>query len=824
MKKTDDPLSAYAEKRDFSISPEPRVDLAMENSPLAFVVHKHLARRAHYDLRLEMQGVLKSWAVPKGPSLDPTQKRLAVPVEDHPLAYAGFEGEIPPKQYGAGKVIIWDRGNWEPLGDPQAGLSAGNLKFRLNGEKLQGSWALVRMKKKSKDNEYSWLLVKERDAFARPETDYDVLSSWQDSAAAGKNIFSLPTGAKPSPLPYVLSPQLASLVDKVPANADWIYEIKFDGYRLLARIDGPEVKLFTRNGQDWTSKLKNLLPPIGALNIESGWLDGELIIIGENGLPDFAALQAAFDSSRMEAIRYYVFDLPFYAGSDLRDSKLEDRRLLLAQIIGQSATEQISFSEDFLAPGQNIYDSACQLGLEGIIGKKKDSAYVSGRTRSWIKLKCTKRQEFVLAGYTESKAKKEGLKALLLGVFDESGRLRYTGRVGTGFDNLTEAKLKQRMDSLSLDHSPLYDPPTIEARWVRPELAAEISFSGWTKDGKVRHPVFRGLRDDKPTKDIHRETAISLKVQKPDGLQPPPYQSEPAPAEYLGLTISNPAKVIDPSTGLRKADLADYYQRAARWLLPQLDNRPVSFLRAPAGIKGQMFFQKHVETLKIQGLKVLDISCDPGHPALLEIDSPAALIGAVQMNVIEFHTWNASITNCEKPDRMVFDLDPGENTTWSMMLEAAELTRILLEELGLICFLKTSGGAGLHIVVPLTPRDGWIKVKDFSKAAAQHLARVIPSMFTALSGPKNRLGKIFIDYNRNSRGATTVAAYSARARSGLGVSMPCAWRELASITGGAQWTIANSHLRLESSQDPWADYPGTKQFLSTASKKRLLEL
>jgi len=824
VKKTDDPLAAYTEKRDFSISPEPRANLAGENSPLAFVVHKHSARRAHYDLRLELQGVLKSWAVPKGPSLDPSQKRLAVPVEDHPLAYASFEGEIPPNQYGAGTVIIWDRGTWVPLGDPQGGLSAGNLKFRLYGEKLQGSWALVRMKKKSEDKKDSWLLVKERDAFARPETEFDASPARPDSVVAGKKMFTLPGGAKPGPLPEVLSPQLATLVDRVPANPDWIYEIKFDGYRILARINGSEVRLFTRNGQDWTQKLKDLIPAIGELSIDSGWLDGELVIIGEKGLPDFGALQAAFDTSRMEAVHYYVFDLPFYAGFDLREAKLEDRRVLLAQIVGQAVTDQIRFSEDFNAPGQNIYDSACRMGLEGIMGKKNDSTYVSGRTRSWIKLKCIQRQEFVLAGYTESQTRKEGLKALLLGVFDETGRLRYAGRVGTGFDNLTEAKLQQRLKSLSTDRSPLYDPPNIEARWVRPEQAAEIAFTGWTKDGKVRHPVFRGLRDDKPTKTIIRETAVSLPGQKLNDQQPPPYPSGPAVSEYLGLTISNPARVIDPSTGLRKADLADYYRRAAGWILPQLDNRPVSFLRAPAGIEGQMFFQKHAETLKIQGLKLLDIACDPGHPALLEIDSPEALIGAVQMNVIEFHTWNASITNCEKPDRMVFDLDPGENTSWSMMLEAAELTRILLEELGLKCFLKTSGGSGLHIVVPLTPRDSWSKVKDFSNAAAQHLARVIPSMFTALSGPQNRLGKIFIDYNRNTRGATTAAAYSARARSGLGVSMPCSWGELASITGGAHWTIANSHLRLESSQDPWADYPGTRQFLSTASKKRLVEL
>jgi bifunctional non-homologous end joining protein LigD len=829
MEKNKDPLRAYREKRNLSLSPEPIAKLAEEKSPLAFVVQKHLARRTHYDLRLEYQGVLKSWAIPKGPSLDPALKRLAVQVEDHPLEYISFEGEIPPGQYGAGTVAVWDRGIWEPAGDPQEGFNSGHLKFRLQGLKLQGAWALVRLRRQAGEKKESWLLVKERDVFARPEAEFNVLDSLPESVGKAGEDLSLPPGAEPADLPGALAPQLATLVDRVPAGDDWIYEIKFDGYRILARIEGDQVNLFTRNGLDWTSKLKALLPDLRELSLGKGWLDGEIVMPGENGLPDFSALQKAMDTSRLENIHYYIFDLPYYAGFDLRHVKLSERRALLARILRRSRSERIGLSEDFAAAGQEILKSACQLGLEGVMVKRKDSSYISGRTRSWIKLKCFQRQEFILAGYLESEARKEGLKALLLGVYDEAGSLRYAGRVGTGFSGQTAGMLKNRLDSLTVEKSPLADRPrNIKAKWAAPELVAEISFTEWTRDGKVRHPVFQGLREDKPPKAIIREKAqripVSAKKSTPVSVKKPALpasENKPAVPEGLALKISNPHRVIDSSTGYKKMDLVNYYQLASKWLLPQLDNRPVAFLRAPAGIDGHLFFQKHGETLNIPGLKQLDLSCDPGHPALLEIDNPAALLGAVQMNVIEFHTWNATTRKIEKPDRMVFDLDPGEQTTWAMMLEAAELTRVLLEELGLQCFLKTSGIIGLHIVVPLTPRDDWDTVKDFSKAVAQHLAKTIPGLFSALSGPQNRLGKIYVDYNRNGRGAMTVAAYSARARAGMGVSMPCSWSELSSLSGGDQWDIASAQRRLQANADPWADYSATKQILRAASKNLL---
>ena len=822
MKKSTDPLLVYKQKRDFSVSPEPTDDVVKNKAHLSFVVQKHASRSNHYDFRLELDDTLKSWAVPKGPSLDPMQKRLAVKVEDHPLSYAEFEGVIPPKQYGAGAVIIWDRGTWEPMEDPREGLGAGHLKFRLQGEKLQGAWALVRIKGKSSEQQESWLLIKERDAYARPETEFKVVEALPDSVLSGTGDPTIPTGAEPGPIPSKLVPQLATLVENIPTHGDWIYEIKFDGYRILARIDSGEVALFTRNGHNWTDKLEKVALALKELKITSGWLDGEIVVLGADGIPDFGALQNAFELSGANDIRYFLFDIPFYNGFDLRGTGLAERRELLARILPESNSGQISFSQDFGGSAADILRSACQMGLEGVIGKRRDSPYVSARSSNWIKLKCKHRQEFVVVGYTESKGENRDIGALLIGVYDDASHLQYAGKVGTGFDSKTASVLKAKLMLLAVDKAPLYEKPRdVEGNWVMPELVAEVSFAEWTKEGRLRHAVFRGLRSDKAPTSITRETGPGTTLSGAIGLGVSYINQKSLPSEDIGSHITNPDRVIDSSSGHNKMDLVNYYQIASPWILPELADRPVSFLRAPSGINGQLFFQKHGDTLKIPGLKQLDPALDPGHPALMEIDSPPALIGAVQMNVIEFHTWNATTKKIEKPDRMVFDLDPGEGVQWTMMLEAAELTRALLEELGLQSFLKTSGGKGLHIVVPLTPRDDWETVKEFSKAVSQHLAKVIPSQFSALSGPRNRVGKVFIDYIRNSRGATTVAAYSVRARPGMGVSIPCSWQELSGLTGGAHWTIANVRQRLESMANPWENYKKTKQILRSASKKIL---
>ncbi|NTW70977.1 MAG: DNA ligase D [Eubacteriaceae bacterium] len=807
----DDPLLPYKEKRDFSITPEPKEDNSNKTTRLSYVIQRHDARNTHYDLRLELDGVLKSWAIPKGPSYDPTQKRLAVKVEDHPVSYGEFEGVIPPKQYGAGKVIIWDKGTWEPMGDPVQGLNTGDLKFRLHGVKLQGTWVLVRMNKKSGEKQEPWLLIKERDTYIRKEAEYNVLEALPDSVLSGRGRLFIPFGAKEAPVPSSLSPQLATLVEGAPREGDWSYEIKFDGYRILARIDGDQVNLFTRNGLDWTDKLESLELDLKGLKIAPGWLDGELVALGADGMPDFGALQKAFESGNTKGLRYYVFDLPYHAGFDLRSVRLAERRALLQEVLRDRPSGSVLFSEDFEARGSDIVKSACQIGLEGVIGKRKDSYYVSGRSLNWIKLKCSQSQEFVVVGYTENKGQRGGIGALLLGVNDDDGCLIYTGRVGTGFDNDTAKKLYEKLAQKAVGESPLFEKPKdAMGNWVSPDLVAEVSFAGWTKSGRIRHGVFRGLRKDKPAALIHREAAQDM---APVLIKAP---------EKSGYQISNPDRVIDASTGIKKQDIINYYQLASKWMLPQLAGRPVSFLRAPSGLGGQMFFQKHGESLRITGLKLLDPSFDPGHPSLMEIDSFEALMGAVQMNVIEFHTWNATTQNLEMPDRMVFDLDPGEGITWAMMLEAAGLTHTLLEELGLESFLKTSGGKGLHIVVPLLPVDDWDTVKDFSRAVAQHLAKVIPSRFTDISGPRNRVGKIFVDYIRNGRGATTVASLSVRARPGMGVSMPCSWEELSTLTGGAHWTVSNAWERLDSGENPWGKYADTKQMIGDEAKKILL--
>jgi bifunctional non-homologous end joining protein LigD len=518
-----DPLLAYKKKRDFALTSEPAGAVARKKSALSFVIQKHAARSLHYDFRLELDGTLKSWAIPKGPSLDPTQKRLAVEVEDHPLSYAGFEGVIPPKQYGAGTVIVWDRGTWEPVGDPRAGYRAGKLKFQLHGEKLKGGWTLVRMRSDADSGQQPWLLIKERDAEAKPASDFSVVDALPDSvlaasasrragkkkAAAAKAVLPKApaksarqtksrgtpreagtaiapgalVGAKRAAVPLTLSPQLATLVDRAPEEDDRIYEIKYDGYRILARIDKADVRLFTRNGHDWTAKLRGLAAALKGLKLSPVWLDGEIVVLGNNGTPDFGALQNAFDDTRTEQIQYFVFDLPFYAGFDLREVGLSERRALLASLLGESSSEQIKFSEDFKATGRDVLRNACRLGLEGVIGKRRDSAYVSRRSANWIKIKCTQRQEFVVVGYTEPQGTRTGIGALLLGTHDQAGKLRYAGRVGTGFDTNTLTGLKKQLSRLAVDKTPLFEKPRdAQGNWVKPKLVAEVSFAEWTND------------------------------------------------------------------------------------------------------------------------------------------------------------------------------------------------------------------------------------------------------------------------------------------------------------------------------------------------------
>ncbi len=835
-----DSLGRYKAKRDFAVTPEPAEGGAESPHARQFVVQKHWASRLHYDFRIELDGAMKSWAVPKGPSYDPRDKRMAVHVEDHPISYNAFEGQIPPRQYGAGKVIIWDKGTWSPIGDPHAGYNDGNLKFELHGHKLRGRWVLVRMKKKGESKQDAWLLIKEHDDFERPAAEFSVVDEFPDSVAAlampnapaaraaasatpatpakkrAKTSRAaapeMPADAVEAPMPAKLAPVLATLVDAPPARPeDWIYEIKFDGYRMLARIDAKGVRLITRNGHDWSSRMPHLVRALEGMKLAPGWLDGEVVVLGDAGATSFQALQNAFESTRTQDIVYFLFDLPYYDGHDLRAVPLHERRALLQALLAEPPPE-IRFSEVFDAPPRDIVASACKIGLEGIIGKRKQSTYSSRRSPDWIKLKCSHRQEFVIGGYTDPKGSREGFGAILVGVHDEKGDLLYAGAVGSGFNGRTLADLHQRLRKIPSDSRPFKNPTENDRRahWVRPVLLAEVTFSEWTTGGHIRHGVFHALRSDKPAKAITREKPVH-----PTGADQEQAATHTLPPKFK---VSNPERVIDPSSGLTKVELVRYYALIAPLMMEHLKDRPVSLVRAPSGITGELFFQKHLDKGRMPGIRQLDPALSPDHQQLLEVATPEGLLSAAQMNVVEFHTWNAVKRTIGKPDRMTFDLDPGEGVGWPAIQQATEVVRVFLDELGLASFVKTSGGKGLHVVVPLKKQYGWDAVKDFSQAIVQHLSRTLPKMFVAKTGPRNRVGKIFIDYLRNGFGATTACAWSARARPGLGVSVPIAWEEVQKISGGAQWTVQNIHTRLDKGNDPWKDYAASAQGLAKAMK------
>ncbi|MGJ7506025.1 DNA ligase D [Variovorax sp. GT1P44] len=837
-----DPLERYWSKRDFAITSEPRGERkAGKSRALSFVIQKHAASRLHYDFRLELDGVLLSWALPKGPSFDPSEKRMAIHVEDHPLSYGSFEGTIPPKQYGAGTVIVWDNGTWEPVGDPRDGLAKGKLLFHLHGQKLAGLWELVKIAKGGERQE-PWILFKKRDGFARPKAEYDVVSALPDSVIAkplkkaSASAEAISTSRKPrrkvqadkglpgavtAPLPAKMDPQLATLATGVPASGDWIYEIKFDGYRLMTRIQDGKATLVTRGGHDWSAKMPTLARELEQLGVRSAWLDGEIVVLDEKGLPKFNALQNAFDrKASTEQIVYFLFDLPYFEGYDLREAPLGARRQLLEEFLKERGTDRIRFSAAFDADPASILASAQRIGLEGVIAKRTDAPYASRRTEAWLKLKCQLRQEFVIAGYTDRAGSPSQIGSLLLGVHAPNGDLVSVGSVGTGWDAKEAASLKKRLSKIEADRAPFAagvakpgrwsKRAAGSERWVVPSQVAEVAFSDWTPDEQIRHASYVALRIDKPAGAIVRETATQI------GAGPIKTAGKSAVG---GIKVSNADRVIDPGSGLTKLDLVRYYESIAEWMLPHLKGRPCSLVRGPSGIQGQLFFQKHDEKISIPGIKELDPALWPGHGALLEVGSAQAMASAAQMNVIEFHTWNSTAKAIDKPDRMIFDLDPGEGTSWQHVQDAAVLVRALLSELGLEAWLKTSGGKGLHVVVPLAPRFDYETVKGFSQAIVQHLARAIPTRFVAKSGPSNRMGKLFVDYLRNGHGATTAAAFSARARAGLGVSMPVSWDDLGKLKSGSQWTIATAreHLSFQM-EDPWKGYWAKKQSLNAAMK------
>lgn len=859
-RKTARALRRYREKRNFVRTPEPSGNTRARTGSHAvdqrlFVIQKHAASRLHYDFRLELDGTLKSWAVPKGPSLDPGQKRLAVHVEDHPLDYADFEGIIPPKQYGAGTVLIWDRGTWEPMGDPRAGYRKGVLKFRLNGHKLHGHWTLVRMGLRSGEKQDNWLLIKDRDDQARTGPGGEIVDRMPDSVESGRGVqqvareqprvwqsprrssrsggsagrrldLSRIAGAVRARCPDWVAPQLATLVERMPDDEQWLHEIKYDGYRIVARVGGRQARLFTRNQNDWTAKLQPQADAVASLDAADAWLDGEVVVFTEGGKTDFQALQNAFDRRSASRIVYCLFDVMYLNGYDLRQVPLVERKRLLASLFPDHSTSDVlRYSDHIAGDGHATFDEACRRGLEGLIVKRADAPYRSGRGRSWLKVKCEQRQEFVIGGYTDPSGSRHGFGALLVGFYDKQG-LRYAGRVGTGFSHISLRELQTKLRRLERAKPAFSNPPTgwdaNGVHWVRPELVAEVRFAEWTKEGILRQASFQGLRQDKPARAIGRERAqTSQDEPAPQHQTSPQSRKKPQRPARAGTKLSHPDRVLFPDIGLTKDGLARYYEQVADWMVPHLRGRPLTLVRCPQGYQ-DCFYQKHVNETVPKAIGRVEIEEDGGAGTYMVADSLEAVLGLVQMGVLELHTWGAIRDRLDRPDRLTFDLDPDPSVPWQQVIEAAQLMRALLGELGLTGFVKTTGGKGLHVVTPIQRAHDWEEAKAFAKAVADHMVATIPQRFTATMAKRARKGKIFIDYLRNARGATAIAAYSTRAKPGAPVSVPLEWDELSPDLTSDYFTVMNVQARLKHQRrDPWAGYDRAARRLTEQMKNRL---
>jgi bifunctional non-homologous end joining protein LigD len=814
-----DRLERYREMRDFSITPEPSgsksgAKVARSRQPLRYYVQRHAATRLHYDFRLELEGVLKSWAVPKGPSLDPADKRLAMQTEDHPLDYGDFEGVIPEKQYGAGEVLLWDQGIWSCEDrDPVEALRKGRLHFRLEGEKLQGSWILTRTR--GNEDRPSWLLIKRHDEDAR--AGYDVTAERPESV---KRQPKRAKYGKRATLPQFITPQLATLVSAPPRSGEWIYEVKHDGYRMLARLTKRDARLLTRSGKDWTEKLPHLVRELKRLKLDESWLDGEIVVLREDGRSSFQRLQNAFESGRDAEIVYFVFDAPFLKGQDLRALPLAERKERLKLALKPSSA--IRFSDHLEGESDEILDKACKLGLEGLIGKQTDAVYAAGRTRTWIKLKCRPRQDFVIAGYTAPGGSRTGFGALLLGFYDANMKLRYAGKVGTGFDAHLLSALTQRLSAIKRTDSPLANPPRERGiHWVKPQLVCEVAYTERTDDGILRQASFMGLREDIPAKSVGQERA-----QKPPapGLATPLTEGQGRARDaFQGVKITHPERIIYPELHFAKRDLARYYDAVGEWLLPHLAGRPLTLVRCPDGVGKECFYQRHLgmgaSPGEIKTFKRLRSS--KGY--YIYVDTLRGILSMVQNGAIEMHTWGATLPDTQHPNRITLDLDPGEDLPWAELRRATEMTRTVVEGLGLECFLKTTGGKGLHVVVPIARKLEWDEVKEFSRLIAEFLVKAEPGFFTSRIAKAGRTGKVFVDYLRNSETASAVAAFSARARPNAGVSTPLHWDELGEDDLRGRFTVLTVPKRLATLKgDPWAGYAAAAKQSITAAMRHAL--
>jgi len=831
-------LQEYRRKRRFGETPEPDDERrgAVARRPI-FVVQLHHASARHYDFRLEADGVLKSWAVPKGPSLRVGEKRLAVEVEDHPLSYATFEGDIPEGHYGAGHVDVYDHGTWACDGDPLEAIAAGKVDFVLHGSRLKGGWKLVRTNMKGK--QHQWLLIKRDDEEAR-DTDADALleegvttktSSSRSSrttrtikpvarrnadARWAKRALSL-QHARDKPYPHDFKPQLTDHRGTAPDGETWLHEIKWDGYRLLADVRDGVVALRSRNGLNWTEDFPEVVQAIQALPVTDLRLDGELVVLDAQGRSDFTGLQKVIDGTAKQPLRYVVFDMPGVAGVDISRAPLLERKTLLKDLLGDTPGT-LAYSDHVLDHGPAVFEASGKAGFEGIISKRVDAPYVNARSPSWVKVKHENTDEFLVVGYTDPKGSRSGFGSLLMAVPDKGG-LRYVGRVGTGFDDAKLAAMHRQLKALDTDKAAVELPSHVpfkasSVHWVKPTLVAEVAFRGWAKEGLLRQASFKRLREDKTAKELGAAaSAVPAKAAKATKA---PAKAKAPDRAADGVTISHPERVVFANARLTKGDVADYYRQMARWILPEVARRPLSLLRCPDGVDKPCFFQKHHGTGLGDAVEAIPLEQKSGREDYLYIEDTEGLLQLVQMNTLELHPWGASVDDPEHPDRLVFDLDPGEGVTWAAIKAAARDVRDRLQEIGLESFVRLSGGKGVHVVVPLTPKADWAQAKDFCESFAQAMAEHAPDRYVATMSKAKRTGVIFIDWLRNARGATSVCSWSLRARPSAGVAVPMRWEELGRVTAADAFPLPKALQRAQKlKKDPWEGIDQVKQVLPT---------
>ena len=891
----DQQLKKYRSMRDFGVTQEPsgKKAGAISKDQLPFVIQKHAATRLHYDFRLGWRGVLKSWAVAKGPSYYTGDKRLAVQVEDHPIEYGGFEGTIPKCQYGGGTVMLWDHGTWEPHVDVDEGLRKGSLKFALHGEKMKGNWALVRMGgRAAEERKPNWLLIKEHDEFERGQDDPPITEEAPDSVVTGRDLDhiandedhvwnskdtatidaetpapvtkpkkkSAPSkkkaataepGSTPPPdlasalrnlskeaMPTFIPPQLAIQTKEAPRGDDWVHELKLDGYRIQVHVDqrGEDVRLYTRNGLDWTKRMAAVAQAAAGLPVATALLDGEVVVLTPSGTTNFADLQAAFQEHANHPMTYFAFDLLHLDGHNLRTLPLVERKRLLAKILPpETSNGTMRFSEHLEEAGDAVFEGACRIGAEGIISKRADAPYVSGRSSNWVKVKCVRQQEFVVGGFTLPGDEGDGLGALLLGYY-EGGKLIYAGRTGTGFTHKSARILRQRLEKMRVK-SQAFDATTADARkgaiWVRPDLVAEVAFATWTADKLVRQAAFKGLREDKSAKEVVREQPGEA-VEEPGSAAPRKSARRSASTAraaaktqsrsvkssakeegaHAAIRLTHPDKIIDPATKLTKQQLADYFAAVTEHMMPHLENRPLSLVRCPEGIGHPCFFQKHIGKGLPDGIGSVKVRDKKGGAAedYLTLTAPEGLAGLAQMSVLEVHPWGSRNDALETPDMLIFDLDPDEAIDWETLTSAALEVRKRLKRLGLESFVKTTGGKGLHVVAPILPEHDWGVIKPFTRAFAEQIEKSNPDLYLIKMTKAARAGKIFLDYLRNERGATAVAPFSPRARPGVHVALPLSWNDLKTRPDFSVVNFGEWKKRL--SRDPWAKMWDLQQSLT----------